>query len=51
MLSKPRLNKIRDDINDDGIFPTSIVINLVKGLVSFETAHQEDPGSLDVGKL
>ena len=51
MLSKPRLNKIREYINEDGIFPTNIVINLVRGLVSFERAHQEDPVSLDVGIL
>ncbi len=36
MLTKARLNKIREYINDDGIFPTNIVINLEKGTVNFE---------------
>ena len=51
MLAKTRLNKIREYINDDGIFPTNIVISLEKGAVNFEKAHQEGVTSLDVGIL
>jgi len=51
MLTKTRLNKIREYINDDGIFPTNIVINLERGMVSFDRAHQEAQASIDVGIL
>lgn len=51
MLTKARLNKIREYINNDGVFPTNIVINLEKGTVNFEKAHQERETNLDVGIL
>jgi DNA sulfur modification protein DndB len=34
MISKGRLNKIRQYIDDDGIFPTNIVVNLEKNKLS-----------------
>ena len=53
MMAKSRLNKIRDYINQDGIFPTNIVINLEKGTVNFDKAHQEDRdnSNLEIGIL
>jgi DGQHR domain-containing protein len=53
MMTKSRLNKIREYINEDGIFPTNIVINLEKGTVNFEKAHQEEKenNDLEVGIL
>lgn len=51
MLTKARLSKIRQYINEDGIFPTNIVINLEKGTVYFEKAHQEHENNLDAGIL
>ncbi len=53
MMTKSRLNKIREYINQDGIFPTNIVINLEKNTVNFDRAHQEDRenNNLDVGIL
>ena len=53
MMSKSRLGKIREYINQDGIFPTNIVINLEKATVNFDRAHQEDRdnSNLDVGIL
>jgi len=53
MMTKSRLNKIREYINEDGIFPTNIVINLEKGAVNFDKAHQDDRenNNLDVGIL
>ena len=44
MMAKSRLNKIRDYINQDGIFPTNIVINLEKGTVNFDKAHRRGQG-------
>jgi DNA sulfur modification protein DndB len=41
MLNKSRLNKIRQYITDDGIFPTNIVINIDKNRLQFERIHQE----------
>jgi DNA sulfur modification protein DndB len=44
MLRKSRLNKIREYITDEGIFPTNIVINIDKNRLQFERIHQEgDP--------
>jgi DGQHR domain-containing protein len=53
MMTKARLNKIREYINQDGIFPTNIVINLERGTVNFDKAHQEDRdnSNLEVGIL
>ena len=53
MVSKSRLNKIRDYISEDGIFPTNIVVNLEKGRASFERTRQEENNQtdLDVGVL
>jgi len=49
MLNKSRLNKIKDYITDDGIFPTNIVINIDKNRLQFERIHQsgdpEDSGT------
>jgi DNA sulfur modification protein DndB len=47
MISKSRLNKIKDYIQDDGIFPTNIVINLDKKRIVFERIHQEVDKSSD----
>ena len=41
MISKTRLNKIKQYITNDGIFPTNIVLNLEKKGVRFERTHQE----------
>lgn len=44
MLNKGRLNKIRQYITEDGIFPTNIVVNIDKNRLQFERIHQEgDP--------
>lgn len=48
MVSKYRLNKIKEYISDQGIFPTNIVINLEKNRhLRFERAKQE--GDRDEG--
>ncbi len=36
MLTKSRLNKIRDYLNDDGMFPTNIVLNFEKSRLNFQ---------------
>lgn len=41
MLTKGRLSKIRQYIDDDGIFPTNIVLNLDKSKLSFQRSVQE----------
>ncbi|HQZ14357.1 MAG TPA: DGQHR domain-containing protein [Acidimicrobiia bacterium] len=41
MLSKGRLNKIRQYISEAGIFPTNIVVNLDKKRLNFERVKQE----------
>ncbi|HMM54104.1 MAG TPA: DGQHR domain-containing protein [Candidatus Desulfobacillus sp.] len=41
MLSKNRLNKIRQYISESGIFPTNIVVNLDKKRLTFERIKQE----------
>lgn len=41
MLNKGRLNKIRQYITDDGIFPTNIVVNIDKSRLQFERIYQE----------
>ena len=41
MVSKSRLNKIRRHINDNGYFPTSIVINMEPKHLQFDRVHQE----------
>jgi DGQHR domain-containing protein len=44
MLKKGRLNKIREYITENGIFPTNIVVNIDKNRLQFERIHQEgDP--------
>jgi DGQHR domain-containing protein len=44
MLNKGRLNKIREYITDDGIFPTNIVVNIDKNRLQFERIQQQgDP--------
>ncbi|HEY6250747.1 MAG TPA: DGQHR domain-containing protein, partial [Candidatus Angelobacter sp.] len=44
MLNKSRLNKIKQYISEDGIFPTNIVVNIDKNRLQFERIHQEgDP--------
>lgn len=49
MLSKGRLNKIRQYIDDDGIFPTNIVLNLDKTKLSFQRSTQEEDSSTEHG--
>ena len=51
MLSKSRLNKIRQYINRDGIFPTNIVLNLENKRLQFERVRQEQKGDQDSGLL
>lgn len=52
MLSKTRLNKIKDYIKNDGVFPTNIVINIDKGKLRFDKIKQEsEAGDLNVGTL
>ncbi len=41
MLNRSRLNKIRQYITDDGIFPTNIVVNVDKNRLQFERTQQE----------
>ena len=41
MLKKGRLNKIREYITENGIFPTNIVVNIDKNRLQFERIHQE----------
>jgi DNA sulfur modification protein DndB len=49
MLSKGRLNKIRQYIDDDGIFPTNIVLNLEKSKLDFQRSSQEEDASTEHG--
>jgi DNA sulfur modification protein DndB len=49
MVKRARLKKISEYINNDGIFPTNIVVNLEKNRVQFERAHQETSETLDPG--
>lgn len=42
MIAKSRLNKIRDYISEQGIFPTNIVLNIEKKFLSFEKVKQEN---------
>ena len=42
MLSKTRLNRIRQYISDAGIFPTNIVVNIDKKRLAFEKVKQEN---------
>jgi DNA sulfur modification protein DndB len=48
MLAKSRLKKIRDYINDDGIFPTNIVLNFEKGKMAFQKIKQESEADDDL---
>ena len=41
MLTKSRLNKIRDYLTDDGIFPTNIILNIDKSRLNFQRIKQE----------
>ena len=49
MLSRSRLTKIRQYIDDDGIFPTNIVLNLDKGKLTFQRSVQEEDASVEHG--
>jgi len=42
MISKSRLNKIRQYITEEGIFPTNIVVNLEKKRITFDKIHQDE---------
>lgn len=42
MLRKSRLNRIREYIAKDGIFPTNIVVNMDRTHLRFERIHQGD---------
>jgi DNA sulfur modification protein DndB len=48
MLTKSRLNKIRQYITDDGIFPTNIVLNLDGRQTTFDRVRQEHSGQSDL---
>jgi DNA sulfur modification protein DndB len=41
MLTKNRLNKIRQYISDDGVFPTNIVVNIDSKYLNFQKIKQE----------
>jgi DGQHR domain-containing protein len=41
MLSRGRLNRIREYIDNDGVFPTNIVVNLESKRIQFERAKQQ----------
>jgi DGQHR domain-containing protein len=41
MLAKSRLNKIKEYISDDGIFPTNVILNFEKGRLFFQKIKQE----------
>ena len=49
MLNKGRLSKIRQYIEDDGIFPTNIVLNLDKSKLGFQRSAQEENTNIDHG--
>jgi len=49
MLSKGRLGEIRQYIEDDGIFPTNIVLNLDKNKLSFQRSTQEEDATSEHG--
>ena len=49
MLNKSRLSKIRQYIEEDGIFPTNIVLNMDKSRLSFQRSSQEEDTSADHG--
>jgi len=49
MLNKGRLNKIKEYITEDGIFPTNIVVNIDRNRLQFERIHQE--GSSEDGGI
>jgi DNA sulfur modification protein DndB len=51
MLRKSRLNKIRDYIADDGIFPTNIVVNMEKNRLQFDRIKQESDADPEAGLL
>jgi DGQHR domain-containing protein len=52
MLNRGRLARIKEYIEDDGIFPTNIVINLEKGRATWDRSVQEENSTdLDVGIL
>lgn len=41
MLTKSRLNKIREYLTEDGIFPTNIILNIEKNRLNFQRIKQE----------
>jgi len=49
MLSKGRLSNIRKYIEDDGIFPTNIVLNIDKNKLVFQRSQQEEDASMEHG--
>jgi DGQHR domain-containing protein len=49
MLNKGRLGKIRQYIEEDGIFPTNIVLNLDKSKLLFQRSSQDDDSSSENG--
>jgi DNA sulfur modification protein DndB len=49
MLNRSRLSKIRQYIDDDGIFPTNIVLNLDKNKLNFQRSVQEENSSNEHG--
>lgn len=51
MLSKSRLNKIKQYISRDGIFPTNIVLNLEDKRLQFDRIRQDQSGDQDSGML
>ncbi len=49
MMKRSRLAKIRQYIDEDGIFPTNIVLNLEKNKLFFQRSAQEEGSSVEHG--
>ena len=49
MLNKGRLSKIKQYIDEDGVFPTNIVLNLDKSKLTFQRSSQEEDASTENG--
>lgn len=47
MLTKSKLNQIKEYITNDGIFPTNIVVNLDKECLQFQRIQQDDDPHVD----
>jgi len=48
MLTKTRLKKIREYIEEDGIFPTNIILNIDKSRLTFQRIKQESENADEI---